>query len=286
MARPKRPRRISGNFGCRRFAIPGRAVGAMPRVALTPDEVEAMRLADVEGLCHEKAGASMRVSRATFGRILSVARNKVALAIVEGFAIEIAEVHVREGNTTPSTGGIRRKKMRRIAVATNDGKTVAFHVGRAKMFAIYTVDEGKAVKLENIANTFTMHGQGAGGHGHGGERAGQGLGLGAGRGQGAGAGLGRGAGRGQTFRDAEGVGPESHTGSHGGLFAVLKDHDCEALITRGLGPRIVQNLNAAGITPIICAEESIEDAADHYAQGTLEEGDLEDAYKEYGDDDE
>jgi uncharacterized protein len=53
-------------------------------VLLTVDELEAIRLADLQGLYQEEAARQMNVSRPTFGRILETARKKVAEAIVEG----------------------------------------------------------------------------------------------------------------------------------------------------------------------------------------------------------
>ncbi len=43
---------------------------------LTLDELEAMRLADLECLSQEEAAALMNVSRQTFGRIVEIARKK------------------------------------------------------------------------------------------------------------------------------------------------------------------------------------------------------------------
>ncbi len=56
-------------------------------VRLTIDQLEALRLADLQGLSQEKAGAMMGVSRATFGRIIQRARQIVAEAIIYGKAI-------------------------------------------------------------------------------------------------------------------------------------------------------------------------------------------------------
>ncbi len=56
---------------------------------LTLDGLEAMRLADMEGLYQEDAAERMDVSRATFARILTEARRTVALALVEGRALSI-----------------------------------------------------------------------------------------------------------------------------------------------------------------------------------------------------
>jgi predicted DNA-binding protein (UPF0251 family) len=58
-------------------------------VALSVDEFEALRLADLEGLYHDRAAEQMAVSRATFGRIVETARRKVADALVRGKALKI-----------------------------------------------------------------------------------------------------------------------------------------------------------------------------------------------------
>jgi predicted DNA-binding protein (UPF0251 family) len=55
------------------------------------DELEAIRLADHEGLYHEEAAARMNISRPTFGRILNQARRKVAEAIIKGKALKIEQ---------------------------------------------------------------------------------------------------------------------------------------------------------------------------------------------------
>lgn len=61
----------------------------LDEVVLNLDELEAIRLADYEGLYHEQAAEKMNISRPTFGRILSEARRKVAEVIVEGKALNI-----------------------------------------------------------------------------------------------------------------------------------------------------------------------------------------------------
>lgn len=66
--------------------IPLRQLG---EVVLTVDQVEALRLADGEGLYQDEAARRMGVSRATFGRIVAEARRNVALALVNGLAIRV-----------------------------------------------------------------------------------------------------------------------------------------------------------------------------------------------------
>lgn len=61
----------------------------LDEVALSLDELEALRLADLEGLYQAEAASQMEVSRATFARIVEAARRKVAEALVKGSAIRI-----------------------------------------------------------------------------------------------------------------------------------------------------------------------------------------------------
>ena len=61
----------------------------LEQIILSLDEYEAMRLADFEGLYHEKAAEEMNISRQTFGRIIQGARHKIASALVTGKAIRI-----------------------------------------------------------------------------------------------------------------------------------------------------------------------------------------------------
>ncbi len=53
------------------------------------DELEALRLADYEGLYHEDGAARMKISRQTFGRILNQAHKKIAECLLKGKALRI-----------------------------------------------------------------------------------------------------------------------------------------------------------------------------------------------------
>lgn len=59
-------------------------------VSLSVDELEALRLADLEGLYQDDAASRMGVSRPTFARIVEASRRKVAEALVNGRALRIA----------------------------------------------------------------------------------------------------------------------------------------------------------------------------------------------------
>ena len=82
-------RRIRGNFQNICFKPCGIPSKNLKTVTLTKDELEAIRLADLEGLYHEEAAMQMEVSRPTFGRILSLARAKIADALLTNKAIEL-----------------------------------------------------------------------------------------------------------------------------------------------------------------------------------------------------
>jgi len=82
-------RRIRGNFGNICFKPCGVRAHSLEKVVLSKDELEALRLADLEGMYQEDAASEMEVSRPTFGRILSSARKKIADAILNGKSIEL-----------------------------------------------------------------------------------------------------------------------------------------------------------------------------------------------------
>jgi predicted DNA-binding protein (UPF0251 family) len=58
-------------------------------VLLLHEEQEALRLADLDGLTQAEAAERMGVSRSTFQRIVTRARRQVALALIEGHALQI-----------------------------------------------------------------------------------------------------------------------------------------------------------------------------------------------------
>lgn len=86
MPRPLKVRRVNQLPKCNRFvAINDTGVTAVLKV----EEVEAMRLKDVEGMQQQECADSMGVSRQTFQLIIDEARKKVAKALVEGKNISI-----------------------------------------------------------------------------------------------------------------------------------------------------------------------------------------------------
>jgi len=64
-------------------------MGELETLSMTLDQLEALRLADLEGLYQEEAAKRMDVSRATFARTLAAARALLADALVNGKAVAV-----------------------------------------------------------------------------------------------------------------------------------------------------------------------------------------------------
>ncbi|MGQ9607502.1 MAG: DUF134 domain-containing protein [Thermogutta sp.] len=89
MPRPKRCRWVGLSPGSMLFKPAGVAARDCEQRVLPVDGLEALRLADFEGLYHEEAAERMGISRQTFGRILESARRTVAEALVKGMVLRI-----------------------------------------------------------------------------------------------------------------------------------------------------------------------------------------------------
>lgn len=89
MPRPPKFRRVTQAPGFTYFKPQGIPMPMLDEVVLTVDGFEALRLADLQALSHEEAGTKMKISRATFGRIIEKARQTLVDAIVNGKAIRI-----------------------------------------------------------------------------------------------------------------------------------------------------------------------------------------------------
>jgi uncharacterized protein len=98
MTRPKKFRCIACKPNSLYFKPRGIPLTDLEESVIRLDELEALRLADVEGLYHEEAALRMKVSRATFGRVLSEARHKVAEAILQGRALRIETETTEKGD--------------------------------------------------------------------------------------------------------------------------------------------------------------------------------------------
>jgi predicted DNA-binding protein (UPF0251 family) len=89
MARPTKWRRVAFMPQVTFFKPAGVPARPLEKVALSVEELEAIRLKDVEGLQQEECAERMRISRPTFHRVLESARRKVADALINGKAVRI-----------------------------------------------------------------------------------------------------------------------------------------------------------------------------------------------------
>ena len=92
MSRPKITRCICFNPDVYYFKPQGVPLCQLEEVALYPDELEALKLYDVDCLDQTNASEKMKISQPTFARVLDNAQKKVAKAIVTGKAIRIQKV--------------------------------------------------------------------------------------------------------------------------------------------------------------------------------------------------
>jgi predicted Fe-Mo cluster-binding NifX family protein len=125
----------------------------------------------------------------------------------------------------------------KIAVATDDGRTVSRHFGRAGQYVVFTFEDGRLVKREwrgKVGHTQFARAP------HDPETAG----------------------------GAHGLGPHA-AGRHQRMAEVISD--CDALICGGMGYGAYESMRSRGITPTVTDVTSAEEAAIAYAEGRLED---------------
>jgi predicted Fe-Mo cluster-binding NifX family protein len=123
----------------------------------------------------------------------------------------------------------------KIAVVTDDHKTISAHFGRAQYYDVFTVEDNKVVKKE--IREKANHRQFSGEDHHHGEHG-----------------------------DSHGMDPGSQR-RHGLMMETIDD--CQVLIARGMGQGAHNNLRERGIKPILTDIQQIQDALDAYLAGTL-----------------
>ena len=89
MPRPRKRRRVWHEPKPAVFKPVGVPLHQLQAITLLHEELEALRLVDLEGWYQEDAAGQMNVSRSTLQRIVSEARAKVVRALTEGTALHI-----------------------------------------------------------------------------------------------------------------------------------------------------------------------------------------------------
>jgi predicted DNA-binding protein (UPF0251 family) len=99
--RPQRKRLIRFMPEITYFKPAGIPLRNLPEVILTFDELEALRLGELEDLDQENAAKKMKISRITFQRILHRAHKKISEALIYGKAIKIFGGEIMTNNQSP-----------------------------------------------------------------------------------------------------------------------------------------------------------------------------------------
>lgn len=89
MPRPRIRRCLRFNPKVYYFKPRGIPLRMLEEVVLEPDELEALKLHDADGLEQTKAASKMKISQPTFARTLDRAYKKIADALIFGKAIRI-----------------------------------------------------------------------------------------------------------------------------------------------------------------------------------------------------
>lgn len=123
----------------------------------------------------------------------------------------------------------------KIAVITDDGKTISQHFGRAALYAVITVEDGKVVKKETRSKMGHQHFAGDENHEH---LPGQSHGF-----------------------DAD------SQSKHATMAQPISD--CQVLIAGGMGMGAFQSIKSYNIEPIITDVRSVDEAVKLYVEGKL-----------------
>jgi predicted DNA-binding protein (UPF0251 family) len=89
MSRPKKLRKVTFNPDIIYFKPRAVPLAELQEVKLNLDELEAVRLCDLEKVEQKEVAKKMKISQSTLSRIVASARKKIAQALIEGRAIAI-----------------------------------------------------------------------------------------------------------------------------------------------------------------------------------------------------
>lgn len=158
MARPKQCRFVQESPAVTYFRPRGPLPASLEEEHLSVEELEALRLADVEGLSNSMAAERMRVSRHTFGRVLANARKSVARAVCLGRALRVGGgSYVSLAELTPL------ESVRKLAVASS-GKELSSPFeetfGRARGFVVVDLATNEHSHADNALNANRPRGAG------------------------------------------------------------------------------------------------------------------------------
>ncbi|MDO5520833.1 MAG: NifB/NifX family molybdenum-iron cluster-binding protein [bacterium] len=175
MPRPSKIRRICTEPSYDNFGPIEKSCTGQPKITMTVDEYESIRLIDLEGISQEECAKRMNVARTTAQAIYNSARVKLAECLVNGFELQIAggNYEICDGNAAcfrhsrchfrAETIKIAEKKenIMRVAVTFENGQ-IFQHFGKTEEFKIYDVEDKKIVESQVVATKGKGHGALAG----------------------------------------------------------------------------------------------------------------------------
>jgi predicted Fe-Mo cluster-binding NifX family protein len=138
----------------------------------------------------------------------------------------------------------------KIAVVTNDGRSISAHFGRARQYLVLTIENGAVVQRELRDKTPCDHSHHGHDHGHGHDdhdheqHADQAIDL--------------------TLSTADHAGDE-----HSRKVAVISD--CTAVLSRGMGQGMHRNLQRSGIRAVLTDIVPVDEAVQAFLSGQLQE---------------
>jgi predicted DNA-binding protein (UPF0251 family)/predicted Fe-Mo cluster-binding NifX family protein len=241
MARPCKCRRIACIPGTTYFKPAGVPMSLLEENCLSFEEMEAIRLRDLEHLEQADGARQMNISRPTFQRVLGSARRKIADSLISGKALRVEGGNYEIQETKPvdteinwNNGG--RQGIMKIAVITDDGKTISQHFGMAQMYVVLTAEDGKITGKETRPKV--GHQNLGGGHHEEHLAPGQQHGF-------------------------DATAQTTHATMAGNI------NDCQVLIAGGMGQGAYMSLKNFKIEPVITDVKDIEQAVNLYLQGKL-----------------
>ncbi|MBU0577118.1 DUF134 domain-containing protein [Patescibacteria group bacterium] len=92
--RPRKNRCVRFKPEVNYFKPRGIPLQSLEEVNLEHDEIEAIRLKNIEGLDQHTCAKKMKISQSTFQRTLTSANKKIAEALIKGKAIKITNITI------------------------------------------------------------------------------------------------------------------------------------------------------------------------------------------------
>ncbi len=162
MPRPCHCRRVAALPKVRYFKPQGIPLSDLAEARLSVDGLEAVRLADYQGMNMDEAAARMGVSRHTFGRLLRKARRCVAQALIEGRALRIEGGVCMLLSPADTQGEIHMSNAILVAVPSDapgglDAAPSA-HFGHCDAYTLAKVENGQISQVDVQYNAGHEHG--------------------------------------------------------------------------------------------------------------------------------